>query len=93
MRRASLPEISVVMDGQLLGLIDRKGVLSGPSANISVEPAETVPADATIKEAVAKMVENSRSLLVVLSTAENVPIGIVTLHDVLRLRQQQSDAV
>jgi chloride channel protein, CIC family len=83
----------LVMDGQLLGLIDRKGVLSGPSANISVEPAETVPADATIKEAVAKMVEKSRSLLVVLSTAENVPIGIVTLHDVLRLQQQQSDAV
>ena len=83
----------LVMDGQLLGLIDRKEILNGPSANISVEPAETVPADATIKEAVAKMVENSRSLLVVLSTAENVPIGIVTLHDVLRLQQQQSDAV
>jgi ABC-type multidrug transport system ATPase subunit len=47
----------------------------------------------SIREAVAKMVGNSRSLLVVLSTVENVPIGIVTLHDVLRLQQQQSDAV
>ena len=30
-----------------------------------------------IREAVAKMVENSMSLLVVLSTTENTPIGIV----------------
>jgi hypothetical protein len=37
-------------------------------------------------------VENSMSLLVVLSTTENTPIGIVTLHDVLRLQNQLSDA-
>jgi CBS domain-containing protein len=43
-------------------------------------------------EAVAKMVENSMSLLVVLSTSENTPIGIVTLHDVIRLQNQLSDA-
>jgi CBS domain containing-hemolysin-like protein len=82
----------LVMDGQLLGLIDRKEILNSKSAQISVEPANAVPAHATIKEAVAKMVGNSMSLLVVLSTAEGAPIGIVTLHDVLRLQQQQSDA-
>jgi hypothetical protein len=37
-------------------------------------------------------VENSLSLLVVVSTTENTPIGIVTLHDVLRLQNQLSDA-
>jgi CIC family chloride channel protein len=83
----------LVKDGQLLGLIDRNEILNGQSAKISIEPADAVPAHATIREAVAKMVGNSRSLLVVLSTAENAPIGIVTLHDVLRLQQQQSDAV
>lgn len=83
----------LVTDGQLLGLIDRNGILNGQSTEISIEPADAVPAHATIREAVAKMVGNSRSLLVVLSTGENVPIGIVTLHDVLRLQQQQSDAV
>ena len=31
------------------------------------------------------------SLLVVLSATENTPIGIVTLHDVLRLQNQLSD--
>ncbi len=46
----------------------------------------------TIREAVAKMVENSMSLLVVLSTTKNTPIAIVTLHDVLRLQNQLSDA-
>jgi predicted transcriptional regulator len=46
----------------------------------------------TIREAVAKMVENSMSLLVVLSTTKNTPIPIVTLHDVLRLQNQLSDA-
>jgi chloride channel protein, CIC family len=83
----------LVMDGQLLGLIDRKEIRNSQSAQISVEPAHAVLADATIREAVAKMVANSMSLLVVLSTAENTPIGIVTLHDVLRLQQQQSDTV
>lgn len=80
------------MDGQLLGLIDRKEILNSKTSQMPVEPADAVAVDATIREAVAKMVGNSVSLLVVLSTAENTPIGIVTLHDVLRLQQQQSDA-
>jgi CBS domain-containing protein len=52
---------------------------------------EAIPAHSTIKEAIDKMVENSMSLLVVLSATENTPIGIVTLHDVLRLQNQVSD--
>ncbi len=46
----------------------------------------------TIREAVAKMVDKSASLLVVLSTDET-PIGIVTLHDVVRLQSQVTDAM
>jgi hypothetical protein len=63
----------LVMNGQLLGLIDRNEILNGQSAKTSIEPADAVPAHATIREAVAKMVGNSRSLLVVPSSAENVP--------------------
>jgi CBS domain-containing protein len=81
------------MDGQLLGLIDRDEILNKQSTKISIEPVGAIPAHATIREAIAKMVGNSISLLIVLSTAENTPIGIVTLHDVLRLQQQLSDAV
>jgi CBS domain-containing protein len=81
-----------VIDGQLLGLIDRSEILSGQSPKIETERAEAIPAHLTIREAVAKMVENSMSLLVVLSTSDNTPIGIVTLHDAIRLQNQLSDA-
>jgi CBS domain containing-hemolysin-like protein len=85
-------QFPLVINGQLIGLIDRNKILSRQSPKIAVEPAEAIPAHSTIREAVAKMVENSMSLLVVLSTTENTPIGIVTLHDVLRLQNQLSDA-
>ena len=81
----------LVINGQLVGLIDRNKILSNQSPKVAVEPAEALPAHSTIREAVAKMVDNSVSLLVILSTTENAPIGIVTLHDVLRLQNQLSD--
>jgi CBS domain-containing protein len=83
----------LVMDGRLVGLLGRSMIQSSQSPTIAPEPAEAIPAHSTIREAVAKMVENSMSLLVILSTTENTPIGIVTLHDVLRLQNQLSDAV
>ena len=85
-------QFPLVMDGQLVGLIDRSKILSDQSPKIAPVPAQAIPANSTIREAIAKMVENSISLLVVLSTTENKPIGIVTLHDVLRLQNQLSDA-
>ena len=85
-------QFPLVIDGQLLGLIDRSEILSGQSPKIETARAEAIPAHLTIREAVAKMVENSMSLLVVLSTSDNTPIGIVTLHDVIRLQNQLSDA-
>ena len=58
----------------------------------AVKQAETVYASATTREAVAKMVDKSTSLLVVLSTDET-PIGIVTLHGIVRLLSQVTDAM
>ena len=75
-----------------VGLIDRSEILSNQSPKVAAVPAQALPANSTIREAVAEMVENSLSLLVVVSTTENTPIGIVTLHDVLRLQNQLSDA-
>jgi CIC family chloride channel protein len=86
-------QFPLVMDGRLVGLLGRSMILSSQSPRIAPEPAEAIPAHSTIREAVATMVENSMSLLVILSTTENAPIGIVTLHDVLRLQNQLSDAV
>jgi CIC family chloride channel protein len=85
-------QFPLITNGQLIGTINRNKILGSQSAEIEVDPAEAIPAHSTIKEAVAKMVGNSMSLLVVLSATENTPIGIVTLHDVLRLQTQLSDA-
>jgi hypothetical protein len=85
-------QFPLVMEGQLVGMIDRNKILSSQSPKIPIEPAQAVPAHSTIRAAVTKMVENSMSLLVVTSIGENTPIGIVTLHDVLRLQHQLSDA-
>jgi len=85
-------QFPLVIDGQLVGLIDRNKILNNQSSKIEADPAQAIAAHSTISEAVATMVENSISLLVVLSAAENTPIGIVTLHDVLRLQNQLSDA-
>jgi len=85
-------QFPLVIDGQLIGLIDRSQILSHQSPKVAAVPAQAIPAHSTIREAIAKMVENSLSLLVVVSTTENTPIGIVTLHDVLRLQNQLSDA-
>jgi len=84
-------QFPLVMDGQLVGLIDRSEILGNRSPRVAAVPAQAIPAHSTIREAVAKMVENSLSLLVVVSASENTPIGIVTLHDVLRLQNQLSD--
>jgi CIC family chloride channel protein len=85
-------QFPLIMDGQLIGAINRNKILGSQSPKIEVDRAEAIPAHSTIKEAVAKMVGNSMSLLVVLSATEKTPIGIVTLHDVLRLETQLSDA-
>jgi CIC family chloride channel protein len=82
----------LVEDGQLLGVIDREKLLSNQTSSIAVDAAETISADTSIREAIAKMVDKSASLLVVSSATENNPIGIVTLHDVLRLQNRFSDA-
>ena len=81
----------MIIDGQLGGLIDRNKILNSQSSKIEADRGQTIGANSTIREAVATMVENSISFLVVLSATENTPIGIVTLHDVLRLQNQLSD--
>jgi CIC family chloride channel protein len=85
-------QFPLVVDGRLVGVIDRNKILADQSPDIPIEPMEIIPVRATIREAVAKMIENSMSLLVVSPTGEDTPIGIVTLHDVLRLQHQLSDS-
>jgi CIC family chloride channel protein len=74
-------QFPLVVDGRLVGVIERNKILADQSPDIPIEPMEIIPVRATIREAVAKMIENSMSLLVVSPTGENTPIGIVTLHE------------
>jgi hypothetical protein len=65
--------------------------ISGHS--LSQRPAETVNPEATIREAVSRMIDKSVNLLVVTSTADGKPIGTVTLHDIIRFQNQLADAM
>jgi hypothetical protein len=55
----------LVIDGELVGLIDRKKILTNQSSKIEADPAQAIAAHSTIREAVTMMVENCISLLVV----------------------------
>jgi chloride channel protein, CIC family len=86
-------QFPLVIDGRLVGMLDRKSLLSGHAPEEVMQQAETVSASATIGEAVLRMVDKSVSLLVVLSPADESPIGIVTLHDVVRLQSHMADSM
>jgi signal-transduction protein with cAMP-binding, CBS, and nucleotidyltransferase domain len=86
-------QFPLVIDGRLVGMLDRKSLLSGHAPEEVMQQAETVSASATIGEAVLRMVDKSVSLLVVLSPADESPIGIVTLHNVVRLQSHMADSM
>jgi CIC family chloride channel protein len=86
-------QFPLVIDGRLVGLLNRSALLDGQTLEQALKPAETVNPDATIRQAVAKMIDHSMSLLVVISPTDQTPIGIVTLHDIVRLQTQLADAM
>ena len=86
-------QFPLVIDGRLLGLLNRKAILEGLPPQQAQSPAQTVNPDATIREAVSRMIDKSASLLVVISPTEETPIGIVTLHDIFRLQSQLADSM
>ena len=85
-------EFPLLIDGRLVGLLSRNALLGGHTVEQAQKPGETVHPDATIREAVSKMIDKSASLLVVVSQPDGTPIGIVTLHDIMRLQRELADA-
>jgi len=81
----------LVRGNKLEGLISRESVLETPEENIAPQPARTVSPNTPVKEAVNQMVTESAGLLVLVADQEGPPIGIVTLHDVLRAQAQITD--
>jgi CIC family chloride channel protein len=90
---SSYQQFPLIIDGQLVGLLNRNALLSGQNPEQAQRPAETVNPDATIREAVSRMIDKSVSLLVVTSPVDGKPIGIVTLHDIIRFQNQLADAM
>jgi CIC family chloride channel protein len=91
--QTSYQQFPLVIDGQLVGLLNRNALLSGQTLEQAQRPAEAVYPDATIREAVSKMIDKSVSLLVLTSPADGKPIGIVTLHDIIRFQNQLADTM
>jgi len=86
-------QFPLVIDGRLVGLLDRSALLNSQPLEQAQKPAETVNPDVTIREAVSRMIDKSVSLLVVIAATDETPIGIVTLHDIVRLQSQLADAM
>jgi chloride channel protein, CIC family len=81
----------LVRENKLEGLISRDSVLEGSEENVTPQTAHAASPDTLVKEAVNRMVTDSANLLVLAADQEGPPIGIVTLHDVLRAQAQITD--
>ena len=81
----------LVRGNKLEGLISRDSVLDGSEEKVVPQPVRTVSPDTPTKEAVNRMVTDSADLLVLTADQNGPPIGIVTLHDVLRAQAQITD--
>jgi len=84
-------EFPLVIDNRLISLLNRDAFLRSHTVEQAQKPSETVHPDATIREALSKMIDQSASLLVVVSQSNRTPIAIVTLHDIIRLQSQLAD--
>jgi chloride channel protein, CIC family len=80
-----------VRENRVKGLISRQAILEGNGDQVNMQPALSISPDVTVKEAVTKMVSQSANLLVLTAKENGHPIGVVTLHDVLRAQQQIAD--
>jgi CIC family chloride channel protein len=81
----------LVRGNELEGLISRTAVLEGTEETVNPQPVSIVSPNTPIKEAVNQMVTESADLLVLVAERNGPPIGIVTLHDVLRAQAQITD--
>jgi chloride channel protein, CIC family len=86
-------EFPLVIDNRLVELLNRDAFLRSHSVDEARKPSVTIHPDATIREALSQMIDQSASLLVVVSRSDATPIGIVTLHDIIRLQSQLADAI
>lgn len=76
----------VVLDLKLQGVITREHmerVIKFGEEPI-IDPVATCRRDSTIKEVQSKIIESPAHMVVIIGGLDDVPIGIMTLHDILR---------
>jgi len=81
----------LVRGNKLEGLISRESVLEGSEEQVAPQAVHTALPNTPIKEAVNRMVADTAHLLVLVGEQDGPPIGVVTLHDVLRAQAQITD--
>ncbi|MBV9390751.1 MAG: chloride channel protein [Verrucomicrobia bacterium] len=78
----------LILDGNVEGIIQRADVLNASAKEVPFHPFETISVAGTIREAVSKMINSSATMLVVTTATDSKPVGVVTLHDILRLQNE-----
>jgi chloride channel protein, CIC family len=82
----------LITDGKVQGIVDRKTVELATVENVEVLPSFSIYPHQTIQEAIAMMISNSTNLLTLISEVDGALVGVVTLHDILRLQGFQESS-
>jgi CIC family chloride channel protein len=83
----------LVRENRLLGLIARRSIVDGTGTAVEPIPADTITPSETVREAAQKLVISSSNLLLLISDNQQVPIALVTLHDVLRAQARITEQI
>jgi CIC family chloride channel protein len=83
----------LVRDGQLAGILTRREVEAVIAGNLSpkLETAATCLRDQTIGELQKQLIESTTQFVVVVDHAGGRPVGLVTLHDLLRMETNMAE--
>lgn len=76
----------VARDGNIAGILTRKEAEAALAANREpkLEPAVVCTGEENIRQLQSRLIESTSLIVVVLDKADGRPIGLVTLHDLLR---------
>jgi chloride channel protein, CIC family len=82
-----------VQDGKLAGILRREDIEKAvkESGSPAIFKATTCRPDVTLRGAESLLVEDETGALIIQDVTEGPPIGILTLHDVLRAEQAAAD--
>jgi chloride channel protein, CIC family len=84
-------QLPVLIDDRIVGVVDRHAAESTGNGEVPCRPALCIDPNTSIREAVDLMVNRNTEILLLTSGADRHLVGIITLHDVLRLENQLAE--